>query len=320
MSRLSHTATGTVLLATFVLSACGGGDTSTASPTPSTPALVALEEKNQYAAAAVALLTPIEVLSVSGDFVGLPQSQSVASEKARQAMSKTRAAKQAKMASATSTEIVREVEACEAGGEVVIETEDSVVTAWSNACRETAKMDGMAIHTEENGWVRYTLLPNTKFEEAYTIEEDTVFKVKGGVSSGTDYAEHLQTRMHYFQQGERLRLEDVDYTLTDKGTYLGQSYSYTQAAQKLAYTSDPKAGVMFSGRVGGWGTYYNGDTMMNGLLEVASVVPLFFDRDGIPNAGRVAVKGSNSTHALVDIRSRGYKVQLNGKPTLDNTW
>lgn len=316
MSRLSHTATGTILLATLVLSACGGGDTSTAS----TPSLVTLEENNQYAAAAVALLTPMEVLNVSGDFVDLPQSESVASAKARQAMTKARAAKQAKTTSAASSEIVREVEACGAGGEVVIETEDNVVTVWSKACQETDRMNGMAIRTEESGWVRYTILPSTEFEEAYKIEEDTVFKVKGGVSSGTDYVEHLQTRMHYFQQGERLRLEDVDYTRTDKGTYLGQSYDYTQAAQKLTYTSDPKTGAMFSGRIGGWGTYYNGDAMMNGLLEVASVVPLFFDQDDIPNAGRVAVKGGNSTHALVDIRSRGYKVQLNGKPSLDNTW
>lgn len=317
MPRLSHTTTGTLVLATLLLSACGGGDDSTSSAPE--PSLLTLDEESQYAAASVAFMTPMQVLSVSGDFVKLPQSEAVASAKARQAKAMVKAAKQAKTAtaSAASTEVVREVEACGAGGEMVIETEGSVVTAWFKACRETQTVDGVAFNMQQDGWARYTILPSTEFEEAYAIEEDSVFKVKGG---DTDYAEHLQARMRYFQQDQRLRLEDVDYTLSDKGSYLGQSYDYTTAAQKLTFTSDPQAGATFSGRVGGWGTYYNGDPMMNHMLEVASVTPLFFNEDDIPNRGSVAIKGANSTMAFVELRSNGYTLQLNGKPSLDIRW
>lgn len=312
MSRFSHTTTATLVLATLLLSACGGGDTGTESE--STSSLLTLDEESQYAAQAVSVMTPMLVLSASGDFVKLPQSEAVSSAKARQAKAMVKAAKQAKTASA---KVVREVEACGAGGEVVIETEGSVVTAWFKACRETETVDGVAFNTEQDGWARYTILPSTEFEEAYAIEEDSVFKIKGG---DTDYAEHLQARMRYFQEGQRLRLEDVDYTLTDKGSYLGQSYDYTTAARKLTFTSDPQAGVTFSGRVGGWGTFYNGEPMMNGQLEVASVVPMFFDQDDFPNRGSVRVKGGHSTTALVQIHSEGYRLELNGQPSLDIRW
>lgn len=319
MSRLSHTATGSVLFATLLLSACGGGDGGANTPTSAEPSLVSLDEESQYAAAAVAILMPMQVLSVSGDFVQLPQGQTVASVTAKRAMAAVRSSQSTMGVGDTSTELERDVEACGAGGEVVIETQGSVATVWYQACREVQTAEnGTVFNTEQNGWARYTALSSNAFDEAYAIEEDTTFSVTG--DSATTYVEHLQARMRYFQQDQRLRLEDVDYTFTDQGTYEGLSYNYTQAAQKLAFTSDPQTGVTFAGRVGGWGRYFNGDEMMNGLLDVASAVALFFDDEGIPNTGTVAVNGARGTTAFVEMRSKGYKLQLNGTPSLDIAW
>lgn len=319
MPRLSHAATGSALFATLLLGACGGGDSGTPTPSSSAPSLVSLNDESQYAAAAVAILMPMQVLSVSGDFVQLPQEQTVASVTAKRAMAAVRSSQPTMGMVDTGTELERDVEACGAGGEVVIETQGDAATVWYKGCREVQTgADGTVFNTEQNGWARYTALSSETFDEAYAIEEDTTFRVTG--DSATTYVEHLQTRMRYFQQDQRLRLEDVDYTFTDQGTYGGQAYNYTQAAQKLAFTSDPQTGVTFAGRVGGWGRYFNGDEMMNGLLDVASAAALFFDDQGIPKAGTVAVNGAGGTKALVEMRSKGYSLQLNGTPSLDIVW
>ncbi|WP_028454073.1 hypothetical protein [Chitinilyticum litopenaei] len=328
---LKHTAL--LAMTGLLLTSCGGGgDAPSGAPTPTpvptplpTPVptplpepspLLKLGAENRFAAPAVAVYAPISALYVSGDLVKLP---SKAAAPAARALLRSKQAMQKRAAASAEPAVEVEVEKCAVSGEIVIEYRGDVATVWFKACRETQAIEGGGTaQTEQTGWARYSWIDAVGYDEAYVLEEQTTFAVDAGPMFS--YVEKVQTRARLFQKGERLKIEDMDFTREDRGSWAGVAYDYIEAAQRLRFEIDPLGGAILQGRVGGWGTHFTGGPMLNGMLDVATAQPLFFDADDFPVAGEMLLKGAVGTSARVALTPSGYRLRLNQEPEVSLPW